>query len=594
MGIVRDRNGVCYARKKVPARLGEAVAMVLGTDRPRVAWLKRSLRTRDQREANITAKPVLMEFDAVLAKAAALLDAAPVRSSLSEREIERIAQYHRATMLSVDDETRREGTGSEDIFQAVARQLEEAGVAYSTPFHGSEKPAFGLSDREMERRREAIEVVLPAARHALARGDIGFVQDETGDLLDVFSINLDRNSESYRKLAMAVLRECVSSSEAVARRNSGEVVEAPRIVEPDDELQIGSSEFLTAAFEGWKKAARRTTGSLAEFGNAIRRFVELQGDLPLMSIKRRHVREFREALQAMPVRRSGALRYATLPELVGWSQQYQDSAKVSAATVNKLLGGVQAVVVWGRDNGFVPEDVLWADPFSKMRLEEEDPAREPWEIRDLRLLFNSPIYSRDARPKGGCGEAAYWLPLLGLFTGARLGELAQLVVGDVTTDASTRIPMFHFKEDEARGTRLKTRASRRIVPVHPTLIRLGFLEVVDQRRLREGDDAQLFPLLRAGPHGGYGEAWSKWFGRYIRGLGVKRAVFHSFRHSMKDALREAAMGEDINDALTGHAGGGTGRAYGAKQMGRRFGIPTLAAAIAKIEYVGLDLSHLSE
>ena len=55
------------ARKKVPARLGEAVARVLGADRPPVAWLKRSLRTRGQREANITAEPVLMEFDAVLA-----------------------------------------------------------------------------------------------------------------------------------------------------------------------------------------------------------------------------------------------------------------------------------------------------------------------------------------------------------------------------------------------------------------------------------------------------------------------------------------------------------------------------------------------
>jgi hypothetical protein len=30
------------------------------------------------------------------------------------------------------------------------------------------------------------------------------------------------------------------------------------------------------------------------------------------------------------------------------------------------------------------------------------------------------------------------------------------------------------------------------------------------------------------------------------------------------------VSEDLNDALTGHSGGGVGRAYGAKEMVRRF------------------------
>ena len=91
------------------------------------------------------------------------------------------------------------------------------------------------------------------------------------------------------------------------------------------------------------------------------------------------------------------------------------------------------------------------------------------------------------------------------------------------------------------------------------------------------------------------EAWSKWFGRYIRGLGIsnKHHVFHSFRHGFKDALRAAEVSEDINDALTGHAGGGAvGRSYGAKDMLRRFGLQTLADAVGKVAYPGLDLSHI--
>ena len=69
-------------------------------------------------------------------------------------------------------------------------------------------------------------------------------------------------------------------------------------------------------------------------------------------------------------------------------------------------------------------------------------------------------------------------------------------------------------------------------------------------------------------------------------------MFHSFRHGFKDALRRAGVSEDLNDALTGHSGGGVGRSYGAKDMERRFGLRALSEAVAKVHYRGLDLSHL--
>src|SRR5262249_62008089 len=146
-----------------------------------------------------------------------------------------------------------------------------------------------------------------------------------------------------------------------------------------------------------------------------------------------------------------------------------------------------------------------------------------------------------------------------------------------------------------QGRRRKTAGCRRVVPVHPELIRIGFIEFVERVRQEHGGEARLFPLLDRGPRGGYGEAWSKWFGRYIRQLGIanKALVFHSFRHGFKDALRAAGVSEDVNDALTGHAGtGSVGRTYGAKDMLKRFGLPVLNDAVSKVRYPGLDLSHL--
>ncbi len=150
-------------------------------------------------------------------------------------------------------------------------------------------------------------------------------------------------------------------------------------------------------------------------------------------------------------------------------------------------------------------------------------------------------------------------------------------------------------EDEDAGRRVKTENSLRAVPVHPELIRIGFLEFVGHMRAAAGTEARLFPLLTPGPKGGFGEAFSKWFGRYKRGLGITNpnSVFHSFRHGFKDALRAAGVNEDVNDALTGHSGGNpVARGYGWKDMVRRFSFAKLYAAIEKVDYPGLDLGTL--
>ncbi len=62
--------------------------------------------------------------------------------------------------------------------------------------------------------------------------------------------------------------------------------------------------------------------------------------------------------------------------------------------------------------------------------------------------------------------------------------------------------------------------------------------------------------------------------------------------TFKDAARAARVSEELHDALTGHAGSSVGRTYGAKDMVRRFGLETLADAVNKIRYPGLDLTDL--
>ena len=157
------------------------------------------------------------------------------------------------------------------------------------------------------------------------------------------------------------------------------------------------------------------------------------------------------------------------------------------------------------------------------------------------------------------------------------------------------MPFITIREDAETGRTVKTENSVRAVPVHSELIRIGFLDFVENRRAVDGASARLFPQITKGPKGSFGETWSKWFGRYKRSLGIsnENSVFHSFRHGFKDALRQAQVGEDINDALTGHSGSNkVARGYGWKDMVRRFGLQALSAAVEKVRYPGLDLSSL--
>ena len=68
------------------------------------------------------------------------------------------------------------------------------------------------------------------------------------------------------------------------------------------------------------------------------------------------------------------------------------------------------------------------------------------------------IFTHGDRPKAGRGEASFWLPLMALFTGARLNELAPLTAADVKTDVATGIVFIDIKEDSG-----KVAASRMLV-----------------------------------------------------------------------------------------------------------------------------------
>jgi integrase len=282
-----------------------------------------------------------------------------------------------------------------------------------------------------------------------------------------------------------------------------------------------------------------------------------------------------------------------LPELL--KQDLSPFPKRSAQTINKTLNLLGGLCARAERDGFFEQVSGWSNPFHvgfEIARSEKQPF-EPFSVPELQKLFSSPVFTKGFRPDGGKGEAAYWFPLISLFSGARRTEIAQLKVGDVR-QGEAGIWFFDFS-DRGQDQRLKNESSARSVPIHSELIRLGLLDYVAGRArktdatapLWEGFDAPVDPKTKA---------WSKWFGRYLGEHVVHHTskTFHSFRHTFKRACREAGIGEEIHHALTGHSGGGGGRAYGRERradgsLDRGISLARLQAEINRVSYPGLAL-----
>jgi integrase len=264
----------------------------------------------------------------------------------------------------------------------------------------------------------------------------------------------------------------------------------------------------------------------------------------------------------------------------------------SVANTNMKLSRLRTLLGWAYQNDLAPSNV--AEGISVKVADGGKMQRQPFSLSDLQAIFASPVYAKGERPKGGRLEAAYWLPLLGLFTGARLEEIGQLRVSDVQRkdypDQDGKMLSGWFLQiteaTDALGqdNRIKNAASERLIPLHPELERLGFIAYVEKLAYQKG---RVFPDLKANVYGRLTAKWGEWFGPYLRnvcGITDKRKVFHSFRHTFKDYIRRARVAEGVQRQLMGHAGKDVADDYGSG-----YDLHSLAEAMATYRVPGLEI-----
>jgi len=340
------------------------------------------------------------------------------------------------------------------------------------------------------------------------------------------------------------------------------------------------------------QSAKVSAKTQADYRASLALFLQGMGaDTPITSVTARQVVAFKDQLLKCPTNFRKRLGTDRLDEAIRLNEARPEAERLDpldAKTINeKYLSNLKTFFGWAMTNHHIKDS-----PAAAVRAEQPKRAaadeRHPFNPADLNAIFGAHAFTgcRSARRRFEAGDFRprdhyFWAPLIALFSGCRLNEIGQLTVADVVSLHD----MPHFAiTDAGDDQRVKSEAGRRMIPVHPELIRIGFLDYVN------GIGAgRLFPDWAMGADGYYSSSFSKWFSRFLTAVGVKtdKKSFHSFRHSFKDALRAARLDDRAQDLFMGHDDGSVQRRYGS-------GAPIREESedFLRIAYNGLDLSRL--
>jgi uncharacterized protein DUF6538 len=354
-----------------------------------------------------------------------------------------------------------------------------------------------------------------------------------------------------------------------------------------------------------QKDAKRSAGTQMTYEIPARILREALGEqTPIVEITEQDIENLCDLLRQFP--KNAAQRYPglTLYQAVAEAKRRRDSARLGQKTLANYFNNIVTIF-----NFAVGKRLIEHNPAKDRWLRQSfDPgkhdAKPQFTIEELNELFRAPLYTGCKDDETGYAipgpnkprRGRFWVPLLSLFLGLRLNEAAQLYTEDVKQlEGIHYLAIREEREDGSKcDKRLKTKQSKRDVPVHPELIRIGLLDFVEGRR-KDGVSPRLFPELSAGSTGYFSNSFSKWFARFVeRTLGRStKATFHSFRHQFRDATRAARLSVESVARLAGWESGDPNQQRQVFDYGRGVALlRILAEDIAKVEYPDLDLSHL--
>jgi integrase len=578
----RSGSARYYVRAWVPKELQGAL-------KKKEIW--KSLGTADPKIAKRLARQVLdqweRDFDALRAK-----------RTLTDHELQ-TAIWNRYSELLRADELRRQSLPTEDdlddLWQALAEEFgHDDFKAWRILEDIADQHAI---DRQERLRRLAI------LKTDLAKGEIRSVAPVVHEIIKARDLDIEPRSPDQRKLAHGVQRAEIEALKRAQERDQGDFSGTPKdtLIKPPTAtapIVAAPGESIMELFDQFARQNPDavTPDTLNQSRFVIDTFSQFVGrHFPVSKITRKVVSEWQDALFSYPVKatETAAFRDMDFRQIIATNRTLNRPI-ISRKTVNRYLASMGRFTKWLVAKGYleyVPTTGLF------LKIDKRTAKVHPYDIEQLKAIFASPLFTgcqadgKEHKPGNHVvRDHRFWLPLMSLYSGARLGELCQLLADDVRQMHGQWV--FRITEQGDDDERLKTKGSERIVPVHSELIALGLIDHLNRARARTAKPKWLFPEIEPDARGDRAGNHSRFYGRYIKRIGIKNdrtLNFHSFRHGFADALRSAGFLDGEFAFLLGHTQNNVTGRYGKLTEGdlnRRMKL------IEKVAYPGLDLRYI--
>lgn len=533
------KTGIFWLRKRVPsdlvARVGRAIEYF-------------SLQTREPAEAKQRHAEAVARLEARWAELRrgepaegpdAATDAISPPHSLSEREAGERAGWMYAHWLGLHREN-----PSQQRFWPMGLYR-----------HLWRSPGGRIEHREDG--RAAVRAVLGFAQAEKVAELEAWCQDQAETVLALHDVDADE--ASVLRVAKAIAAQVQRASLTLAALARGEPDVGPataRAATPA--AKPAEAVGLIELVDAWWREAERTGKSEStreSYTNTIKQLVAFLGHDEAQRVTVEDVRRFKNH------------RLAT---------RKPNGQLLSPTTVkNSDLAALKSVFGWGVANGRLaanPATDVTVARVSKVRLREREFTAE-----EARRLLRAASALERGKELPQTHAAKRWIPWVLAFTGARVGEIAQLRRQDLRKEAVEGHPegVWVLRITPEAG-RVKTKQARE-VPLHTQLVEMGFPEFVAGAT---GERLFLVPDAKgdiAGPLRGLKNRLSEAAREYINDPGV--SPNHSWRHRFRTVATDAGVSGNVIDAICG---------WSAKSVGERYGSVSLKAradAIARLNKI---------
>lgn len=397
-----------------------------------------------------------------------------------------------------------------------------------------------------------------AEREAIAGRSLAGVSEQAQDWLLGHGFDLDTSSQEFRSFARQFAKAQQRASKAVRQRDAGDWVETPEAAAPLPGSGRPIAPLLSTVIAYHLGKQDRDAPMFKKQEAALALFLEVIGDRSVDSVRQQEIEDFCALLCRLPPRWADVRRKRGIGAAVIAGMEWP--SRISRATFEDgYMAMIRPFLVEARrvfgDQGFPRHLTTEGIKYSGAR-ERGERMQRALRPDELKRLYEGPEFAAFASDPAK--EHCYWLPLIGLYTGARVNEVCQLnPQHDIREESG--VWFFDFTEDTEGDSRIrksiKNAGSGRRVPIHSRLMGLGFLSYVD--RMKNAGAALLFPQWSPTRGRASGQA-EKWFRKLLSALQLRddtprsRIVgFHCFRHTFLNR----AMHLDIANAewLTGHA-----------------------------------------